>query len=243
MKVAAFIPARLDSQRFPRKLLRDLNGKPVIYRTCEAVLQTGLFDTVALVTDAVEIARAVEPLPVRVFISRRHHPTGTDRIAEFAGETDAAIIVNIQGDEPFVQAEPLQMIIEMFEADKSRQIDIVSLMTPLDSEEAFRNPNNVKVVTDKDGFALYFSRAPVPYPRDGKFKGAMKHIGIYAFRREALEKIARLPQTVLEQTEKLENLRFLENGFRIKMLVTDKLNIGIDTPEDLETARKIWKNG
>ncbi len=239
MKVVAFIPARLQSERFPRKLLQDLNGKPVVLHTYQNAVASGLFDEVILITDSEEIANVISQAGGKVFISTRAHQTGTDRIAEFASETDAEIIVNIQADEPFVHKESLGELIRIFEEDIDRQADIASLMTRIKDETDFYDPNQVKVVTDARGFALYFSRAPIPYPRDGKFAGAWKHIGIYGFRREALIQIARLPQSALEQIEKLENLRFLEAGFRIKMKETRAMNIGIDTPEDLIKARKL----
>ncbi len=238
MKVSAYIPARLQSERFPRKLLQDLGGKPVILRTFEAALQTKLFDETVVITDAPEIAGVIKQAGGKVFLSQKSHTTGTDRIAEFASQTGADIILNIQGDEPFIEKEPLEKIINFFKADVHKETDIVSLMQPIDNEQDFLNPNNVKVVTGMHGFALYFSRAPIPFPRDGQFTGAYKHIGIYAFRKPVLEKIATLPPTPLEKIEKLENLRFLQYGFRIKMLVTEKGFQGIDTPEDLEKARK-----
>ena len=238
-KTAAFIPARLQSQRFPGKLLRDLGGKPVVVRTWENAVKTGLFDTVWVITDSPEIAEAVRQAGGEVKISRRAHASGTDRIAEYAGETEADIIINIQADEPFVSRPALGQILEAFATDTKREIDIVSLMQPIENEKDFYDPNRVKVVTDLNGYAMYFSRAPIPYPRDGKWHGAFGHIGIYAFRRDVLEQIARLPETELEKIEKLENLRFLQAGFRIKMLLTGETFMGIDTPEDLEKARKM----
>ena len=243
MKVAAYIPARLQSERFPRKLLQDLAGKPVVLHTYENAVKSGLFDETAVITDSEEIAQAIRSVGGKVLMSRKPHSTGTDRIAEFANETDAGIIVNIQADEPFLNRKSLQNLIEVFHSGKDGGIDIASLMFRITDEKDFLDPNQVKVVTDTRGFALYFSRAPVPFPRDGVFQGAWKHIGVYAFRREVLERIASMPQSALERVEKLENLRFLEAGFRIKMIETDEINIGIDTPEDLEKARKILENG
>jgi len=242
MKTAAFIPARLASARFPRKLLQDLGGKPVVVRTYENTLRSGLFDKVWVITDSREIAREIEKIGGTAKLSTRPHPSGTDRIAEFAHAADADIIVNVQADEPFVNPEVLNSILEAFRKDEKRQIDIVSLMRPLKSEKEFYDPNQVKVVTDYQNFALYFSRAPVPYPRDGKWSDALGHMGIYGFRRDVLEQIAALPESPLEKVEKLENLRFLQAGFRIKMLLTESEFPGIDTPEDLEKARKMWKN-
>ncbi len=239
MKTAAFIPARLQSERFPGKLLQDLGGKPVVLRTYENAVKTGLFDHVRVITDSKKIAGIIEKAGGKAFISRKAHPTGTDRIAEFAGETDAEIIVNIQADEPFLDKKSLSALIEVFQNDAQHQIDMASLMFPITGEDAFHNPHHVKVVTDNEGFALYFSRAPIPFPRNGHFQGAWKHVGIYAFRKEVLMQIARLPQSDLERVEMLENLRFLQAGFKIKMVKTGSVSVGIDTPADLEKARKL----
>jgi len=241
-KSVAFIPARLQSTRFPGKLLQDLAGKPVVLRTYENTLRTGLFDDVWVITDSPEIAQVIQNAGGTAKMSRKPHASGTDRIAEYASETDADIIINIQADEPFVNRRALAAILEAFEKDRYREADIISLMQAFENEQDFYDPNQVKVVTDARGFALYFSRAPIPFPRDGKWKGGFRHIGIYAFRKNILEKIAQLPPSELEKIEKLENLRFLQAGFKIKMLVTDETFTGIDTPADLERARKQWKN-
>jgi len=236
------IPARYDSQRFPGKLMKDLAGKTVIRRTYEAALSSGLFDEVLVITDSELIYEEIQKHGGKAMMSQGQHATGTDRIAEFASATDAGIIINIQGDEPFINTEALQMLIEAFENDTYEVIDIASLMIKIDNKEDFLNPNNVKVVTDTDGFAMYFSRAPIPYSRDNVFEKAYKHIGVYAFRKEILEEIADLPQTDLEQIEKLENLRFLQNGMMIKMLETGMVNFGIDTEEDLQKAIEFFRN-
>ncbi len=241
MKIAALIPARLQSKRFPRKLLQDLAGKPVIVRTWEAAVHSGLFDTVAVVTDSEEMKKILKNEGALVFSSTRHHPSGTDRIAEFAHRINADIIVNIQGDEPFLQTGTLREIIETFRRDTRKEIDIVSLMTPIRRRDDFNDPNVVKVVTNRENFAMYFSRAPIPYPREGSMRDAFRHIGVYAFRKAVLEAIARLKPTPLEEIEKLENLRFLQHGYKIKMLTVNDISVGIDTPADLEKARKLWK--
>ena len=242
MKTTALIPARYDSKRFPGKLLKDLAGKTVIRRTYEAAVNSGLFDEVVVVTDSLEIYDEINKHGGVALLSRKQHPTGTDRIAEFAENIPADIIINIQGDEPFINQKALKSLIETFENDTYEIIDIASLMIKIDNQEDFLNPNNVKVVTDTDGFAMYFSRAPIPYSRDNVFEKAYKHIGVYAFRKEILEEIALLPQTDLEQIEKLENLRFLQNGMMIKMIETDTVNFGIDTEEDLQQAIDFIKN-
>ena len=241
MKIIALIPARLQSERFPEKLLQDLNGKPVILRTYESVSATGVFDEVVVATGDEQIAEVILNGGGEVFVNRRAHPSGTDRIAEAAEHLEADIVVNIQGDEPFVSLDDMRRIRETFEADSEKQIDILSFCRPITRQDEFMNPDSVKVVTGPEGFALYFSRAPIPYPRDGRLRHACRHIGIYAFRRNVLRRVAQLPPSRLEQIEKLENLRFLENGYRIKILETRFPYAGIDTPEDLEKARKQWK--
>ncbi len=236
------IPARYDSQRFPGKLMKDLAGKTVISRTYEAAINSGLFTEVMVVTDSQIIFDEIKNQGGQVWMSTQDHQTGTDRIAEFASQTDADIIINIQGDEPFINQKALQSLIAVFENDTYEVVDIASLMIKIDNKKDFLNPNNVKVVTDTDGFAMYFSRAPIPYSRDYVFEKAYKHIGVYAFRKEILAEIAQLPQTDLEQIEKLENLRFLQNGMMIKMIETDTVNFGIDTEEDLQKAITYLKN-
>jgi len=238
MKIAAMIPARYDSQRFPGKLMKDLCGKTVILRTYEAAVQSGLFDDVYVLTDSDIIYNEIMAHRGNVFKSRKQHSTGTDRIAEFAQNTDAGIIVNIQGDEPFINTSDLAALIDVFKNDIYEVIDIASLMIKIKDKNTFLDPNQVKVVTDADNFALYFSRAPIPYSRENVFEKAFKHIGVYAFRNEILQEIATLPPTDLEQIEKLENLRFIQNGMMIKMIETDSVNFGIDTEADLEKARE-----
>ncbi len=236
MKVTAMIPARYDSQRFPGKLMKDLAGKTVIRRTYEAAAQSGLFNQVMVITDSKLIYNEIKSHGGTVFMSKKPHPTGTDRIAEFVSKTDADIIINIQGDEPFINPKALKTLIDAF-SDKT--VDMASLMIKIDKKDDFLNPNNVKVVTDLAGYAMFFSRAPIPYSRDNVFEKAYKHIGVYAFRKKTLEKIAVLPQTEMEQIEKLENLRFLQNGMMIKMIETDTINFGIDTEEDLQKAVRL----
>ncbi len=242
LKVVALIPARYDSQRFPGKLLKDLAGQTVILRTYRAAINSGLFDAVYVITDSRLIYDEIIQNGGQVFVSTKKHETGTDRIAEFAKDIEADIIINIQGDEPFIHQKSLQNLIHVFKDDVEKKIDLASLMIQIQHKADFLNPNNVKVVVDNDNFALYFSRAPIPYSRDKVFETAYKHIGVYAFRKPALERIAQMPQTDLEQIEKLENLRFLQNGLRIKMVETDQMNFGIDTEEDLQKAILYLKN-
>ncbi|APU70284.1 3-deoxy-manno-octulosonate cytidylyltransferase [Christiangramia flava] len=239
-RIIAMIPARLQATRFPRKLLQDLKGKTVIQRTFEAAESTGLFDAVYVVTDSDEIFDEVVNFGGNAIRSTREHECGSDRIAEAVEEMDVDIVVNVQGDEPFIDKSSLQKLLQVFEADSKMEIDLASLKTPLSDSDEITNPNNVKVITAKDETALYFSRFPIPYPRDTNANVTYyKHIGIYAFRKSALMDFYTLPMLPLEAAEKIECIRYLEYGKKIKMVETSVKNIGIDTPEDLEHARKI----
>jgi len=231
------IPARYEASRFPGKLLKDLGGKSVIIRTLEATQKTTLFDAVYVVTDSALITNEIRKHKGKVIESTQKHATGSDRIAEAAQTVEADIIINVQGDEPFVNKELLTQLIDVFRNDKAKEIDVVSCVFPLEDYSEINNPNNVKVVMDNKNFAQYFSRSPIPYPTVKKEAKHFQHIGIYAFRKEALLRFAKLPMGMLEKTEKLENLRFISNGMRIKMVQTQHKSIGIDTPEDLEKAR------
>lgn len=242
MKIIAMIPARYEASRFPGKLLKDLAGKSVIMRTYDATVATGLFDEVYVVTDSELIYTEVLKYHGKVIMSQKTHETGSDRIAEAVEFIDTDIVVNVQGDEPFVNVEILKMLIEAFQSDIENQIDVASLIFPLDHKEDIENPNHVKVVVDHNHFAMYFSRSPIPYPRDETSATYFQHIGVYAFRKEALMRFTKLPMDPLEKTEKLENLRFLVNGMKVKMLITDYKSIGIDVPEDLDKAIKRFKS-
>jgi len=241
MKVIAMIPARYEASRFPGKLMKDLAGKSVIVRTYEATKSSNLFDEVYVVTDSTIIFNEIIESGGKAILSKKTHESGSDRIAEAVENLDVDIVVNVQGDEPFTQKEPLKKLLEVFKSDTDKKIDIASLMIKMDDEDEIQNPNNVKVVTDEDNFAMYFSRSPIPYPREKLHATYFKHIGIYAFRKEALLKFTTLPINNLEATEKLENLRFLANGMTVKMVETNQIAIGIDTPEDLEKANSIFK--
>jgi 3-deoxy-manno-octulosonate cytidylyltransferase (CMP-KDO synthetase) len=241
MKIIAMIPARYEASRFPGKLMKDLEGKSVIMRTYIAARQSDLFDEVYVVTDSDTIFKEIQKNGGKVIKSLAQHESGSDRIAEAVENMDIDIVVNIQGDEPFIQKKSLADLLNVFADDKERQIDIASLKIKLDAKAEINNPNNVKVVSDNDDFAMYFSRAPIPYQRDEKKAVYYKHIGIYAFRKEALLKFTKLPITELEAIEKLENLRFISNGMKVKMVETDEVVIGIDTQEDLEKARVYFK--
>lgn len=241
MKTIAVIPARYASTRFPAKLMQDLGGKSVIIRTYEAALQTQLFDDVFVVTDSEIIFEEVISHGGKAIMSIKTHESGSDRIAEAVQDLDVDLVVNVQGDEPFIDRESLATLLDVFREDYQKQIDLASLMRPISDWNDIENPNHVKVIVDQNGLALYFSRSVVPFPRD-KEAGAtyFQHIGIYAFRKQALIDFYHLPMKSLEATEKLEQLRYLEYGKKIKMVQTHHVGIGIDTPEDLERARKIF---
>lgn len=242
MKIIAVIPARYASTRFPAKLMQDLGGKTVITRTYLAALGTGLFDDVFVVTDSDIIFKEIKANGGKAIMSIKEHESGSDRIAEAIEHLDVDIVVNVQGDEPFINKEPLADVLEVFKGDTAHEIDLASVMYQIKEWEDIENPNNVKVIVDQKGFALYFSRSVIPYPRD-KEAGVryFKHVGIYAFRKHALLDFYRLPMQSLEASEKLEQLRYLEYGKKIRMVETSHVGIGIDTLEDLEKARQMLK--
>lgn len=236
------IPARYQASRFPAKLMQDLQGKPVIVRTYEAAVKTGLFDEVYVVTDSDIISKVISEIGGKVIMSKQKHESGSDRIAEAVVDMEVDIVINVQGDEPFIDGESLEKIIAVFRKDEKKEIDLASLMTPITDWEEISNPNTVKVIVDNQNCALYFSRSPIPYPRDQEVEATYyKHKGIYAFRKRALMDFQRLPMLPLEAKEKIEAIRFLEYGKKIKMVETHVTGIEIDTPEDLERARKVWK--
>jgi 3-deoxy-manno-octulosonate cytidylyltransferase (CMP-KDO synthetase) len=236
MKVIAVIPARYASTRFPGKALALLQGKPIIQHVYEAALSSGLFADVLVATDDERISHAVSSFNGLVVMTSSRHLSGSDRIAEVVSKMDCDIIFNIQGDEPFISKQPLSDLKEVFE---DPTVQVASLMHELTDLCEIENPGNVKVVCDQDGNALYFSRAVIPYDRDGNSTVTYwKHIGVYAYRKKALLRFVSMPQGTLERIESLEQLRLLENGISIRMVQTDYKGIGIDTPEDLEKARQ-----
>ncbi|MDT0647731.1 3-deoxy-manno-octulosonate cytidylyltransferase [Zunongwangia sp. F260] len=237
------IPARYDAARFPGKLLQDLNGKTVIRRTYEAAKETNLFEEVYVVTDSDKIASEISDFGGKVIMSKKEHECGSDRLAEAVEDMDVDIVVNVQGDEPFIDRESLAKLLVVFREDEKEEIDLASLKTAMSVSDEITNANNVKVITDKNNLALYFSRFPIPYPRDNDAPMTyFRHIGIYAFRKQALIDFHNLPMLPLEATEKIEAIRFLEYGKKIKMVETNMSTIGIDTPEDLEKARKLMQD-
>ena len=240
MKIISVIPARYASTRFSAKLMQDLGGKTVILRTYESAVQTRLFDDVFVVTDSELIYEEIVSHCGKAIRSIKEHESGSDRIAEAIENMDVDVVVNVQGDEPFINAEPLEQVLDIFKNDTGKQVDLASLMREITDKKDIENPNNVKVIVDQKGFALYFSRSVIPYPREENVGVRyMQHIGIYAFRKEALLDFYKLPMLSLEASEKLEQLRYLEYGKRIRMVETSHVGIGIDTPEDLEKARKM----
>ena len=242
MKIISMIPARYSASRFPGKLMQDLNGKSVILRTYEATVATNLFNDVFVVTDSDIIYNEIVNNGGKAIMSVKTHDCGSDRIAEAVENMDIDVIINVQGDEPFTDKESLKKLIQVFKEDDKKEVDLASLMIHIADTDEINNPNTVKVIVDQSGFALYFSRSPIPYPRDTSVDVKYyKHKGVYAFRKQAILDFYRLPMLTLEASEKLEQLRYLEYGKRIKMVETDVQSIEIDTPEDLERARKAWK--
>jgi len=239
MKFVALIPARYGASRFPGKMMAMLKGKTVIRRTYEATLATGLFDDVCVVTDDERIYNEIVTNGGKAMMSKKEHETGSDRIAEAAAEIDADIIVNVQGDEPFTKRESLEPLLNVFKSEDADNIDLASIVQELHDEVLINDPNYVKVAIDSNGYALLFSRAPIPYHRNKDVKNiCYEHIGVYAFRKKTLLEFSETPMGVLENIEKIEALRYLENGKKMKMVVTSYMGIEIDTPEDLVNAEQ-----
>ncbi len=239
MKVIAVIPARYSSTRLPAKPLVDLNGKTLIMRVYEAVLSTELFDQVIVATDDQRIFSHCQSIHAEVKMTSANHHSGSDRIAEVCQTIDTDIVVNVQGDEPFISVEPLKDLIQSFD---DQSVNVASLMHLLENEEDINNPNYVKVVVDELCNALYFSRSVIPYNRnyDVSFN-YYKHIGVYAYRKNTLLDFVKMKPSLLENIEKLEQLRLLSHGISIKMILTNYKGIGIDTLEDLEKARVLLR--
>ena len=239
MKALCIIPARYASTRLPGKPLKDICGKPMICRVYERAKLAKSVDEVIVATDDERILRAVEFNHGRAMMTRADHKTGTDRLAEVAEKfPDVDIIVNVQGDEPLIESSLIDELIAQFD-DENLQMATVAV--ELSDEDEMKNPNNVKVVIDKKNNALYFSRSLIPYPRNvGKSK-VFKHIGIYAYRRNFLLEYAKMPSTPLEESESLEQLRALENGYKIRVIKSDCKFIGVDTEEDLKRVNEIWR--
>ncbi|MHB9028325.1 MAG: 3-deoxy-manno-octulosonate cytidylyltransferase [Candidatus Latescibacterota bacterium] len=240
MGAVAIIPARYASTRLPGKALLDIGGKSLIRRVYERVLLASRVERVAVATDDQRIADAVQAFGGEAVMTSPDHRSGTDRVAEAARITGGEVIVNVQGDEPLIEPGVIDSVIEKILADQS--IVCSTAASPIRDESAWRDPNAVKVALDRRGRALLFSRSPLPFYRDSGFGGALLHAGIYCFRREFLMKYTTLEQTPLEQAEKLEQLRILEHGFRIGVIITNHVSIGVDTPADLERVRNIIRD-
>ncbi len=236
------IPARYSASRFPGKLMKDLGGKSVILRTYEAALHTNLFDDVFIVTDSDIIFETIEKAGGKAIMSTKEHECGSDRIAEAVENIEADIVINVQGDEPFIDEVSLSKLIDVFKKDDKKEIDLASLKVQITNKEDIENPNNVKVITDVDNLAIYFSRSVIPFHRDKDIAVKYyKHKGVYAFRKQALIDFYNTPMTPLEAAEKIEAIRYQEIGKKIKMVETDVEAVGIDTPEDLEKAIQFLK--
>lgn len=244
MKFIAIIPARYASTRFPGKPLAMLGGKTVIQRVYEQA--SAVLEEAYVATDDERIYQAVEAFGGCAVMTRADHKSGTDRLEEAATKigTDADVIINIQGDEPFIQKSQIETLKGLFENDETQ---IGTLGKPFENMEAVQNPNSPKIVCDRRGFALYFSRSVIPYVRGEEPANwlnhfpYLKHLGIYAYRRQVLHEVTQLPQSSLEKAESLEQLRWLENGYRIRVGITNVETIGIDTPEDLQRAEEFLK--
>ncbi len=240
MKILCVIPARYASTRLPGKPLKDIAGKPMICRVYDRASQAKTLSGVLVATDDERILQAVESHGGRAMMTAKDHPTGTDRLAEVAAANpDVDLIINVQGDEPLIEPSLIDELGRAFENDNGLQMATVA--TPITEEAEQRNPNNVKVIMDKNGYALYFSRSLIPYPRNDAGTPVYKHIGIYAYRREFLLAYAKMKPTPLERAESLEQLRALENGYKIKCIVTNARFVGVDTPEDLAKVNEIYQ--
>ncbi len=247
MRIAAIIPARFASTRFPGKPLVNIAGKTMIERVYERVGSSATIDRVIVATDDLRIYQTVTDFGGEAWMTREDHASGTDRLAEVAEQLDADLLVNVQGDEPLIDPTMIDAAVAPLRDDSS--IPMGTLKSAISDWQEFRDPNVVKVVTDHAGYALYFSRSPIPFPRDEwqtasapmADLGVFKHIGLYVYRRDFLLRFAVMPQSRLEQLEKLEQLRALEHGYRIRVVETDQVCIGVDTPEDVLRVETLLK--
>jgi len=239
MKKIALIPARYAATRFPAKLMQVLGSKTVIMHTYDNTVATGLFDDVIVATDSDIILNEIIQHGGKAVMSKKQHESGSDRIAEAVVDMNVDIVVNVQGDEPFVKREPLQKLLRVFEGEEGKKVQVASLMQVLKEQQFIEDPNYVKVAVDKNCNAIFFSRSVIPYPRNKEISiNYYEHIGVYAFRKQALINFTHWPMTPLESAEKIECLRYLENGISLKMVIVDYMGVEIDTPEDLERAAK-----
>jgi 3-deoxy-manno-octulosonate cytidylyltransferase (CMP-KDO synthetase) len=238
MKVIAVVPARLASTRLPRKMLREIHGRPLVVWVYQAVRASSLLDEVIIATDSEEILEVCKKHACNARVTSDKHRSGTERVHEISQSSDADVYLNVQGDEPMIQAAQIASLVELMQ---DADISVGTLRTPATKEDV-GNPNAVKVVTDLNHRALYFSRSTIPYDRDSSQPIYFKHLGIYAYRKPALERFVTLPESSLERAERLEQLRFLENGIPIYAAETPHDSIGVDTEEDLARVVKIIDN-
>jgi 3-deoxy-manno-octulosonate cytidylyltransferase (CMP-KDO synthetase) len=245
VKTLCVIPARYGSTRFPGKPLADIKGKTMVERVYRQACLVSTIDEVIVATDDNRIKDVVQNFGGTAIMTNTDLPSGTDRVYQAIKEQSADVIINLQGDEPFVKPGLLEDLVKVFQ---NKQIEIATAVCGIQSEAEYINPNVVKVVRDTNGFALYFSRSQIPFFREineedlNKSKICYKHIGIYAYRKECLEKLTQLDESKLEKAEKLEQLRFLENGYRIYTILTDYNSVSVDTPEDLEEINRMKLN-
>lgn len=237
MKKIVVIPARYESKRLPGKPLLEVSGKSLIQLVYERANESRLKDRVIIATDDQRILDAASSFGAEAIMTSPSCKSGTDRVFEAVKDTDFDLIINVQGDEPFIRPDMIDLLFSVME---SESLDVATLCAPVAADNEYADPNTVKVVLDKNGFALYFSRSPIPYLRNGNARPVLyKHIGIYGFQRDFLKQFVSLQKSRLEETESLEQLRILENGYRIKVLTTHYDGFGIDTREDLQRARLI----
>ncbi len=237
MKKVIVIPARYESTRLPGKPLLEIAGKPLLQLVHERASESRLKNAIIVATDDERIARAVSSFGAEAVMTGASCKSGTDRVFEAIKDTEADIIINVQGDEPFIRPDMVDLLFSVIEKE---DLNMATLCSPIANDSEYRDRNTVKVVLDKNGFALYFSRSPIPYLTNGAMRPVLyKHIGIYGFKRDFLERFVTMPKSRLEEMESLEQLRVLENGFRIRVLTTHYDGFGIDTFADLERARLI----
>ena len=236
MKCIAMIPARYAATRFPAKLMQLLGNKTVIRHTYDATKATKLFDEVIVITDSEIIYNEIINHEGKAMMSKRHHESGSDRIAEAISDMDLDVVINVQGDEPFIKKEPLEKLVRLFD---DPAVKVGSLMRIIEDSNELGNPSCVKVVVNKNNDALYFSRSVIPFAAStGAESPYFQHIGVYGYRKETLLQFTQWPAAKLERAEKLEQLRYLENAVPIRMAVVDFKGVAIDTPEDLERAKQ-----
>lgn len=241
MKIIAMIPARYAATRFPAKLMHLLAGKPIIRHTYENTLATGLFDEVWVVTDSQLIFDEIKNNGGNVVMSKKEHESGSDRIAEAIADMDVDIVLNVQGDEPFVNKDALKRLLDAFSGEAGKSVQVASIMEIMTDPDRIQNPNNVKVVVDQNSNSLLFSRSVIPFVRNTAITVThYQHKGVYAFRKKALMDFTSWPMTPLEDAEKIECLRYLEHGIQLKMVIVEPMGINIDTPEDYEKAKAFF---